>query len=113
MQLAIVMTEKGDVIRSELCGDVHMVEGSGMEHRWSQDSHMDQRIAGSGAEELEGLDSVISHPRTKLLGRSVGDGLQLQATACIQKHGKQRLAAADRRGRWIDQPLPEQKAIVG
>lgn len=44
MQLAIVMTEKGGVISCELCGDLHLVEGGGVKHRWGQDSHLHQRL---------------------------------------------------------------------
>lgn len=36
MQLAIVIAEKADVICADLCADLHMDEGGGLEHHWSQ-----------------------------------------------------------------------------
>lgn len=33
MQLTIVMAQKGDMIGAELCGDLDMIEGDGLEHR--------------------------------------------------------------------------------
>jgi len=79
MQLAVVMTEESRVISREF-----------------------------GAEVLKGLNPLISHPGTELLagavgegitqaglGRFSGDGLQPQASAGVQVHGEQRLAAAE------------------
>lgn len=60
---------------------------------------MHQRILGAGAEGLDGLDPVIPHPRTQLLGGPEVEG--------SPQHEQQRLAAADGCGRWIGQSLPD------
>ena len=110
MELTIVMAKKGGVIRSELCGDLNLIEGGGLEHRWCKSTHLNHHLTGSGAEVFESADSVLSHPIPQLLGGPVGDGilkgglrrpigdsLQFQATVGVQQHGKQCLAAANGR----------------
>jgi hypothetical protein len=79
MQLAVFMTEESRVI----CRDF-------------------------GAEVLKGPNPLLSHPGTGPLagpvgegiteaglGRCIGDGLQLQASAGVEVHGEQRLAAVE------------------
>ena len=110
MQLAVVVTEESGVICRDFGADLHLIEGSGLKHRWGEDAHLHQRIHGAGAEVFKGPNPLIAHPGAELLGGPVGegipqaglgrfsgDGLQPQASAGIEQHREQRLAAADRR----------------
>jgi len=108
MQLAVVVTEESGVICRDFGADLHLIEGSGLKHRWGEDTHLHQRIPGAGAEVFKGPNPLIAHPGTELLGGPVGegipqaglgrfsgDGLQPQGSAGIEQHREQRLAAAE------------------
>jgi len=77
-------------------GDVHLIKGGGLKHRWGEDAYLHKCFAGTGTEVLKDLDSPISNPSPqKLRGLVVNriaeggldghirNGLQLQSAASL------------------------------
>jgi hypothetical protein len=75
MEPTMIVAKKGGVVRSELSGDLNLIEGGGLKQRWCKDTHLNQQITGSSAEVFESADSLLSHPIPQLLGGPVDDGI--------------------------------------
>ena len=65
------MAEEADLLAADLAGEVHLIEGGGVQGRWAEQTHLHQGLSGAGAATMA-IRSIGAQTRARIASRSSG-----------------------------------------